>query len=227
MRGNKKFPRIAQTFCAVLALSVGMAGAAQAQTAQPSLSAQIEMLKQQMDASAKQMEQFRQTIQALTAAQAQSEAQVKAAQAQAADAQAKATEATAKTATIDLDSNGHAFLEHKKGTALTFYVPRGEITGYGSIDVSVDDAAKNVGHTPANYSSSPPVGNWGWMPALSTNSSYFGVRGFETLNKDTALDLVYQLEAGFGLTATPGTKETNSSESNTVNGAPIRGCGWR
>src|SRR6185437_14392126 len=30
----------------------------------------------------------------------------------------------------EIDANGHAFFEHKKGNPLTFYTPGGEITGY-------------------------------------------------------------------------------------------------
>lgn len=215
----KAFSRAARSSCAVLALSAGMAGSAGAQTAPQqspqSLNAQIETLKQQLDASAKQMEQFRQALEALTAAQAQSDAKITAAQAQAVQAK-EAAIAVARTE--DLDESGHSFLEHKKVPGLTFYVPHGEITGYGNIDISFDYAAKNVGGEPANYAASPPVGNFSWMPQLSTNISYFGIRGFETIDKEKQISLVYQLEAGFDLSATPGTKETNSAESNTVNG---------
>jgi len=222
MKDIKSAARAARSSCAVLALSVGLASAAGAQTvpqqpqqSQQSLNAQIDLLKQQLDASAKQMEQFRQALEALTAAQAQSDAKINVAQTQAAQAKAAAD---AVVATEDIDSNGHAFLEHKKVPGLTFYVPHGEITGYGNIDVSADYVAKNIGSQPANYAASPPVGNFSWMPDLSTNLSYFGIRGFETFSKESSFTLVYQLEAGFEVTATPGTKETNSADSNTVNG---------
>src|SRR5579859_7966007 len=149
MKDMKRVARAARSSCAVLAVSAGLAGAAGAQTTpQPSVNAQIEMLKQQLEASTKQMEQFRQALEALTAAQAQSQAKIDAAQAQAAQAK-EAAIAVAKTE--DIDENGHAFLEHKKVPGLTFYVPHGEITGYGNIDISFDYAAKNVGSEPANY----------------------------------------------------------------------------
>jgi len=219
MREDRPFWRTVRNSCSALALLAGLGNFAQAQNApqpsQPSVNAQIEMLKQQLEAAGKQMEQFRQALEALTAAQAQSDAKINSAQAQAAQAKAAAD---AVVATQDIDGDGHSFLEHKKGPGLTFYVPNGEITGYGNIDVSFDYVAKNVGSQPANYAASPPVGNWGWMSDLSTNLSYFGVRGFETISKESAITLVYQLEAGFDLTATPGTKETNSAQSNTVNG---------
>jgi len=116
------------------------------------------------------------------------------------------------------DADGHTFFERTKGRGLSFYVPRGETTLYGNLDVSLDYVAKNVGSRPANYAASPPVGNWGGMPDLSTNLSYLGIRGFETISPATTWTFIYQFEAGFDVTATPGLKETNSSESNTVNG---------
>ena len=161
MTKDRALLRVVRGSCAVLALSAGLARTAQAQTvpqsSQPSVNAQIELLKQQLEASAKQMEQFRQALDALTAAQAQSDAKIAATQTQASQAKAAAD---AVVATEDLDSNGHAFLEHKKVPGLTFYVPHGEITGYGNIDVSFDYVAKNVGGEPANYAASPPIGNF-------------------------------------------------------------------
>src|SRR5579863_5103844 len=65
----------------------------------------------------------------------------------------------------EIDKNGHGFLEHKKGNPLTFYTPGGEITGYGNIDVSVDDTTKafggNINTNPAFTGGSEtfPVGN--------------------------------------------------------------------
>ena len=122
-----------------------------------------------------------------------------------------------KTTFLDLDANGHSYLEHKHGDPLTFYTPGGEITAYGNLDVSIDDTSKNVGPMNLNGATAP-VGNFGWMPAISTNLSYLGVRGFQRLpNMD--FNFLYQLELGFEVSATPGLKDNNSSESNAVNGA--------
>jgi predicted porin len=109
------------------------------------------------------------------------------------------------------------FFRHKPGDPLTFETPGGEVTGYGNIDVSFDGASKNVGSLQLN-GSSPPAGNFGWMPDISTNLSYLGVRGFQRLPVQ-GVNFVYQLEAGFELSATPGNKESGSSDSNLVNGA--------
>src|ERR1700723_2685631 len=117
----------------------------------------------------------------------------------------------------EIDANGHGFLEHKKGNPLTFYTPGGEITGYGNIDVSIDDTTKSWSNFDLNGSSAP-VGNFGWLPAVSTNTSYLGVRGFQQL-PNFPFNFVYQLEVGFDVSATPGLKQTNSQISDNVNGA--------
>ncbi|WP_298261819.1 porin [Bradyrhizobium sp.] len=125
----------------------------------------------------------------------------------------------------EIDANGHGFFEHKKGNPLTFYTPGGEITGYGNIDVSVDDTTKalysNINNTGLNGpgASEPlPVGNFGWMPAISSNSSYLGVRGFQRV-PNFPFNFVYQMEVGFAVATQPGTRESNSNLSNGVNGA--------
>jgi predicted porin len=124
----------------------------------------------------------------------------------------------------EIDANGHGFFEHKKGNPLTFYTPGGEITGYGNIDLSVDDTTKAFG---GNINTNPvftggsepfPTGNFGWMPAISSNSSYLGVRGFQVLPNFPA-NFVYQLEVGFEVSAVPGLKQSNSQISDNVNGS--------
>ena len=120
-------------------------------------------------------------------------------------------------ATPEIDAKGHGFFEHKKGNPLTFYTPGGEITAYGNLDVSVDATAKSVGNFDLN-GASPPVGNFGWLPAISSNSSYLGVRGFQEL-PHFPLNFVYQLEVGFDISSTPGLKQSNSQISDNVNGA--------
>ena len=124
----------------------------------------------------------------------------------------------------EIDANGHGFLEHKKGNPLTFYTPGGEITGYGNIDVSFDDTAKalggNVSNNPAFTGGSEPrpAGNMGFMPAIASNSSFLGVRGFQRL-PDFPANFIYQLEVGFAVSSSPGTSESNSNLSNSVNGS--------
>jgi predicted porin len=215
-----------------VALSALVFGASGTANAQAVSDAQIKALQQQIN-------QLQRTVNELMAAQARSTAQAKAADAKAAQAQAqasqaqtqasqaqtqatqaqtKAAQADAKAETVELDSNGHGFLEHKKGSHLTFYTPGGEITGYTNLDVSLDATTKYTGALPVGPDGQHPRGNFGWLPAISTNNSYFGLRGFQNLN-DQALQFVYQFEGGFEISATPGTKESNSNQSNGVNGA--------
>ena len=124
----------------------------------------------------------------------------------------------------EIDANGHGYLEHKKGNPLTFYTPGGEITAYGNFDISADVTTKafggNVNTNPTFTGGSEPfpTGNMGWMPAVSTNSSYLGVRGFQRV-PSLPFNFVYQLELGYDISATPGLKQTNSQISDNVNGA--------
>jgi predicted porin len=109
------------------------------------------------------------------------------------------------------------FLQRKPGDALTFLAPGGgEVTVYGSLDVSLDTTTKGL---KGDYGDSGgmPVGKMGWQPAIATNLSYVGVRGTHPVNPD--LNFVWQLEAGIDISATPGTKQTTSNISDSVNGA--------
>src|ERR1700728_4014931 len=206
-----------------------------AQTAQPVTDTQIKMLQQQIDALQK-------TVQQLKAQQDESKAAAESAKKQADQAQATATQAKATAAkataaaaetqtqvanlpTKPTDKDGWYF-RHKPGDALTFETPGGEITGYGNFDVSFDGASKSVTGTfssPANTNGGGgvvlPNGNFGWMPDISTNLSYLGVRGFQKIPGMDGVHFVYQLEAGIDISATPGDKQTNSNLSNQVNGA--------
>ncbi|MGB6311977.1 MAG: hypothetical protein WBG13_05325, partial [Pseudolabrys sp.] len=209
------------------ALILGLGTAAKAETSE-----------EEMRALRAQVEQLTRTVNKLMAVQAENATDAKAAkkqanQAEAQAAQAKATAADARAkahaAAIpglgDIDSNGHRFLERKPGKDITFYTPGGEITTYGQLDVSLDGATKNTKSGPVvpdnTLISTPgtmPVGNFGWMPDISTNISYLGVRGFQRLPMHD-FNFVYQFEAGVDISVTPGTRQTNSNLSNSVNGA--------
>jgi predicted porin len=191
--------------CAGLFVSIiAMVGTADAQTTE----AQIQTLQKQID-------QLQKTVKALEAKQTKANADAAAAKQQAGVAQAQAAQASAA---LPVKASGDGwFITHKPGSNLTFETPGGETTFYGNLDVSFDDASKNVGSLKLN-GATPPVGNFGWMPDISTNSSYFGIRGFQRLPNQN-FNFVYQLEAGFEISATPGDKESNSASSNQVNGA--------
>jgi predicted porin len=62
-----------------------------------------------------------------------------------------------------------------------------------------------------------PIGNGSWMNAISSNLSYVGVRGFQTLG-NLPMNFVYQLETQIDVSATSGTGISNSNTSNQVKG---------
>lgn len=110
----------------------------------------------------------------------------------------------------------HGFFERKPGDKTTFYLPNGELTTYANIDVSVDATTKGLGGK-LGPDGNPPVGNMGWMPDVSTNLSYIGVRGFQSL-KGLPFKFIYQFETQIDIATQSGTAETNSNESNVVKG---------
>ena len=111
------------------------------------------------------------------------------------------------------------FLRKKPGAkGLTFLTPGGEISLYGQLDVSIDDTTKGIADKIGpGGPTDRPIGNVGWMPAMSTNLSYVGVRGAQKV--DDEWKFIYQLETQIDITATSGTIESNSNQSNVVKGA--------
>ena len=196
-------------------------------------SAKAELNDPEVQALKAQVEQLTRTVNRLMDAQAQNAADAKAAkkqagqaEAQAAQAKATAADAHAKSSQMPVkggvwdidDCSGHRFLEHKPGKDLTFYTHCGEITLYGQLDVSFDGATKNAKSGPVAPDGTTPIGNFGWMPDISTNISYLGARGFQRLPLHD-FNFVYQFEAGVDISVTPGIRQTNSNLSNSVNGA--------
>ena len=205
-----------------LIIALSASGSAKAESSDP----EVKALKAQV-------EQLTRTVNRLMDAQAQNSADAKAAkkqasqaEAQAAQAKATAADAHAKSSQIPVkggvwdidDCSGHRFLEHKIGKDLTFYTHCGEITLYGQLDVSFDGATKNAKSGPVAPDGTTPIGNFGWMPDISTNISYLGARGFQRLPLHD-FNFVYQFEAGVDISVTPGIRQTNSNLSNSVNGA--------
>jgi predicted porin len=90
-------------------------------------------------------------------------------------------------------------------------------TFYGNLDVSVDYTTKGIAGFIANNGTDRPFGRMGWVPAISTNLSYLGLRGKHAIERE--LDFIYQLEAQIDISATPGTVNTNSNNDSIVKGA--------
>jgi predicted porin len=220
----------------VVASLFGGAGAVKAQSVSPdelrALKAQIDALQAQVKSLESKQQQSDANAQA--AKKQASEAQAQAAAAKASASQASATAAKTQTQVANLPVKGTEkdewFFRHKPGDPLTFETPGGEITGYGNIDLSLDAASKTVTGFFSSFDNvncggpgppggfCTPRGNFGWMPDVSTNNSYLGVRGFQRLS-GTDWRFVYQLEAGFDVSANPGLRQSNSNLSDQVNGA--------
>jgi predicted porin len=106
----------------------------------------------------------------------------------------------------------------KNGDDATFLIGKEAITVYGNLDLSYDYTTKGLSNTyPAGVGT--PVGNYGYMQAISTNLSYIGVRGQHALGPHSGL--VYQLETQIDVSSTPGTPSTNSNYDDVVKGALV------
>jgi predicted porin len=106
----------------------------------------------------------------------------------------------------------------KNGTDSTFLIGSEAVQVYGNFDISVDYTTKGLAKYYAS-SGDGPVGNYGWMPALSTNLSYIGVRGDHQLGPRSGL--LYQLETEVDISNEPGTPESNNNSGAIVKGALV------
>jgi predicted porin len=115
------------------------------------------------------------------------------------------------------EQQNHRFFERKPGKDLTFFTKSGELTVYGNLDVSFDVMTKGISSL-IGPDGLGPVGNVGWMPDISTNISYIGIRGTQATGIRN-MNFVYQLETQLDISATSGASETNSTMDNAVKGA--------
>jgi predicted porin len=144
----------------------------------------------------------------------QMQKQIDALKAQVAQQQAQAPKA--KPPEAGKKEENPTFLQRKPGDAVTFVTTHdGEVTVYGNLDVSFDYATKGL-ESDYGDNGGVPMGKMGWQPAIGTNLSYLGLRGKQPLFTD--FNFVWQLEAGIEISATPGTKNTTSNNSDTVLG---------
>jgi predicted porin len=105
----------------------------------------------------------------------------------------------------------------KPNAGPTFLVPGGgEIQLYGNLDESVDVTTKGL-KSDYGANGGVPAGRLGWEPSIATNLSYLGVKGTHPLMPGNRF--IWQLEAGIDISATPGTKQTTSNNSDAVTGA--------
>jgi predicted porin len=117
------------------------------------------------------------------------------------------------------ETGDHVYIERKSGEGTTILTRSGEVSIYGNFDISVDTTTKGIGNmTNGNSAPFAPPGNNGWMPAISTNLSYVGLRGFQSL-EDYPANFVWQLETQIDISSISGTSGSNSNTSNVVKGA--------
>ena len=117
------------------------------------------------------------------------------------------------------EKKNEMFIQRKEGAGLTFLAPGGgDVTLYGQLGIAIDTTTKGLDSSYAIGGS--PVGNMGWMPAISTTISYVGVRGRHPFGPDPSTpEFIWQLEADITIGASAGLGESNSNNSNVVKGA--------
>ena len=76
---------------------------------------------------------------------------------------------------------------------------------YGHVDVSLDTQTNGMSGFINGDTGMPVTGHNGWVPDVSSNLSYFGVRGARNLGRD--LRGLFQFETEVAYAATPGTSD--------------------
>ncbi len=176
--------------------ALGFGLAAVPALAQDATQAQIKQLQAQIQEMQKQLK-------TLAASQAVQAKEVKAVKT------ATTTVPTTKNGAVA----GDAWLQHVPGKGLSFTTPGGQFSVYGNLDLSLDAATKGYRD---DSSADSPVGVKGWQPDISTNSSYIGIKGSQNIPGIAPLKFIYQLETQIDVSATSGTGENNSAQSNVV-----------
>lgn len=128
-----------------------------------------------------------------------------------------AQQQAAAPAPVAASSGGGSFVERKPGDGVVFLTRGGEVQFYGNLDLSLDASSKGISGLRADDGSGP-AGKGGWLGDISTNISYAGLRGFQSLGTFPAR-FVWQLETQIDVSSTAGTSESNSNQSNAVKGA--------
>jgi predicted porin len=159
-------------------------------SADPATDAKLAAMQQQLDAVMAQL------------------AALKAQQAAAAAAKAAAPAAPAPPAKAP-----ESFIQLVKGDTVTLLIGGEPVTLYGNLDLSYDHVTKGFNSAPLN---TDVVGNSSYLSAISSNQSYFGVRGLHKIGKKSSV--LYQLETELSISSTSGTVNTNSNNDAVVKG---------
>jgi len=111
-----------------------------------------------------------------------------------------------------------AFAQSEGGrTPTTAVVADTLIQLYGHLDLSLDVATKGIKSGDMNAGGATADGRLGWQPDISSNLSYFGVRGSHNIGD--GYRMVFQLEVQADVAATPGTSSNTASGDTAVKGA--------
>jgi predicted porin len=190
------------------------------------LKAQMQVLQQKLNEMQQQLQKVTQQQQPSNGAKTESADQPAPGSQKPSTDSAQPDQGNASLYTGNRTSQTTRFFERKPGKDLTFYTGGdgsgsesgpGQLTMYGSFDISFDLATKGLKNE-FGPDGMPPVGNMGWLPDISTNNTYIGVRGFQPVST-MPFNVVYQFETSIDIASTSGIGETNSSESNAVKGA--------
>jgi predicted porin len=160
-------------------------------SADPATDAKLQAMQAQLDAVMAQL------------------AALKAQQAAAAAAAVKPAAAAAPAA-----KPAEPFIQLQKGDTVTLLIGGEPVTLYGNLDLSYDVVTKGFNSAPLN---TDVVGNSSYLHAISSNQSFFGVRGLHRIGKKSGV--LYQLETELSVSSTAGTVNTNSNNDGIVKGA--------
>ncbi|WP_233868145.1 porin [Paraburkholderia adhaesiva] len=206
-------------------LSTWGGGLAYAQALPDSNKTEIQELRQQLAALSKRLDELTANQSRSTAqgtAQIQKTSSMQSAQALPAPAlpattYAQATEAAPGAAAEQGSSDwGHDMPPRVKQVLAAL----GNMEFYGNLDLSVDYATKGLQSSYVRPDGTRvfPQGNMGWMPDVSSNLSYIGVRGKHDFGSPQ-FSFIYQLETQLDVSATAGSANSNSAQDTTVKGA--------
>lgn len=124
------------------------------------------------------------------------------------------------------------FMQRIRDDSLTFKMPGGGgLTLYGNLGVSADISNNGISSAPNNGTGTNgglgagPFSN-SYMNALSTNSTYVGLRGYQPIAAWGKNQFLWQLQTNMALTSLSGTGLTNSAQNNTASGAMTTGTSY-
>src|SRR5260221_9865050 len=84
---------------------------------------------------------------------------------------------------------------------------------YGHLDLSIDDATKGLNSGRVSGGGAPLTGKMGWQSDISSNLSYFGLRGSHDIGGGEKK--VFQIETKVDVAATPGFSPGTKSTTDT------------